>query len=67
MRPVANLKNTREAAAALGVSSSNLKRRRKRGQGPPWVKIGARVLYRDEDLRRFVEERVMQPTEEEAA
>ena len=35
---------------------------RHRGEGPRYVRLGGRVLYRGEDLNRFLDERVVEPT-----
>jgi predicted DNA-binding transcriptional regulator AlpA len=43
-------RNTKEAAAYLGVSSSWLDKLRCVGGGPKYLKLGRRVLYRDADL-----------------
>jgi excisionase family DNA binding protein len=51
------LKSMPEAAGLLGVSSRYLFELIRRGQIPA-VRIGRRVLLREEDLRRYVEQRV---------
>lgn len=43
---------TREAAALLRVSVDTLERMRARGDGPPWRRVGRRVLYLRTDLLR---------------
>lgn len=43
-----------EAAAFLGVSRSWLNKRRVDGFGPPYLKLGRRVLYDLDDLNRWV-------------
>lgn len=52
--------NLRTAAAAryLGVSVSALAKMRMRGDGPPFVKMGSRiVIYRLRDLIAWMDER----------
>jgi hypothetical protein len=44
-----------EAAAHLRVSRSFLAKKRCSGGGPPFLKIGRRVLYRVSDLEEFTE------------
>lgn len=46
--------NTRAASNLLGVSKSFLDKARVRGDGPPYCKLGHRVLYRREVLDAFV-------------
>ena len=43
------------AAQRLGVSEASLARWRCDGSGPPFVKIGGKVGYLDEDLDSFLE------------
>lgn len=42
--------NTLEAAAYLRLSKSTLAKARVSGRGPPYLKVGRRVLYRHGDL-----------------
>jgi predicted site-specific integrase-resolvase len=58
------LLNEDRAAEILGVSVRTLQRQRVRGDGPRYVKIGKRVLYREEDLAAFIEDSVRQSTSE---
>ena len=70
MKPEAaksDLNNPAEASIMLRMSRANLARRRKRRQPPAWVQLGRKIFYRSKDLDRFVRERVVQPTEEDAA
>ncbi len=46
------------AAEYLGLSPATLETLRSRGGGPPFVKLGRRVVYRQVDLDRWLEERV---------
>lgn len=54
--------NTKAAARYLGLSPKTLETQRSRGGGPPFVKLGSRVVYREEDLDRWLEERVRRST-----
>lgn len=46
--------NTEQAAHYIGVSSEYLKRARIRGDGPPFSKIGRRVVYLIKELDQFL-------------
>ncbi len=62
--PRVPLLNEKEAAALLGLSPAVLKASRlkkPRCKGPKWVKFGRRVLYRLDDLERFIEENMVVP------
>jgi hypothetical protein len=52
-----------EAARELKVKPQTLGAWRHRSQGPAFVKIGKLVFYRPSDIRRYVESRVVRPTE----
>lgn len=54
-----DLLNEREAAQWLGISVGTMRRRRLHRQQPTWVKIGARVLYRHQDLESFINANVI--------
>jgi excisionase family DNA binding protein len=54
----------REAAVALRLSQRTLERLRVAGGGPAYSKLGRRVLYRDGDLDRWVEDRLRSNTSE---
>lgn len=56
--------NTREASAYLGVSASLLEKMRVRGDGPPYAKLGARVIYLREDLDQLMKARRVRSTSE---
>lgn len=43
-----------QAARILRVSPRTLQGWRHRGGGPPYVKLGAAVRYRRDDLRRYI-------------
>lgn len=55
------------AAPCVGLAVSTLQKLRVRGDGPPFVKIGRNVRYRQEDLQAFVAKRVVQSTSQKAA
>jgi hypothetical protein len=44
-----------ETAKALGVAVQTLRNWRHLRKGPPYVKLGRTVRYRDEDLVEFIE------------
>jgi predicted DNA-binding transcriptional regulator AlpA len=50
-----NLMTEKEAAEKLAVSLATLRRRRLERRPPDWVKIGASVRYKVEDLESFIE------------
>lgn len=52
----------RPAAAYLCISHRTLQGRRVRGDGPPYVKLGARVLYRKTDLDDWIESKIRRST-----
>ena len=49
--------DTRQAAAYVGMSPSTLNRMRVNGEGPPYGKLGRRVIYDRLDLDGWVTER----------
>ena len=53
----------REAGEYLGRSGAAMRFDRNRGQGPAHYRIGRRVLYRFEDLDKFVEARRVEGSE----
>ena len=55
------------AAALTGVSVSSLQKMRMRGDGPPYAKMGQRVRYQPDALRRWVEQHVVRSTSEQHA
>lgn len=57
-----SLLDTPRAAAYLGLSPHTLATIRVRGGGPPFVKLGRRVMYRASDLEAFIEARVVANT-----
>lgn len=56
--------NTHEAAAYVGLSYSTLTKLRLTGGGPPFIKLGARVVYRVSDLDAWLESRMRTSTSE---
>lgn len=52
----------KDAAARLGLSVSTLNKWRVYGTGPAFVKLGASVFYREEDLAAFVAARTRTTT-----
>lgn len=53
------LLSERDAAQWLGLSVATMRRRRLLRQPPAWVKLGARVLYRKQDLESFINANVI--------
>ncbi len=60
-----DLLHERDAARRLGLSVATLRRRRLNQQPPAWVKLGARVLYRVQDLESFIEAHLIRPLDTE--
>jgi predicted DNA-binding transcriptional regulator AlpA len=61
------LLNQREAAQALRLSERTLERRRVTGDGPPFVKLGRRVLYQESDIWNWVTLRLRHSTSDRPA
>ena len=57
-KPPGALLTTKEAAAVLRVSPSWLAKARMTGDGPPYIKIGRSVRYRDCDVSQFTKGRL---------
>ena len=58
-QPAAQPRQLLNAAAAsrfLGVSKNFLDKRRMRGDGPPYRKIGSRVFYWQNELEQWVDQ-----------
>lgn len=53
---------TEHAAAYLGLSPKTLETLRTRGGGPPFLKLGRRVVYRKSDLELWLAQRVRRST-----
>ena len=64
-RPMVQLVNERQAAAALGMSAGALKEGRLSGRlGIPWIRVGVRgVRYDVGDLAAYRDQRRIVPTE----
>jgi hypothetical protein len=58
---------TDRAAQRLGVSTSFLNKARLDGSGPPFIKLGARIVYDPADLAAWAEARKHQSTSEYVA
>ena len=54
----------REAALALRLSERTLERWRVSGDGPPFCKLGRRVLYRPDDINIWITTHVINSTSE---
>ena len=62
------LLTTDEAGEILGLTRRAMEERRRRGSGPPYIRVGgSTVRYRLADLEEWLDERTFQSTSEEAA
>ena len=62
------LLDTAAAAELLGLTPRALEERRRRGDGPPYIRLGRTcVRYRLSDLEEWLSERTYSSTAEEAA
>jgi predicted DNA-binding transcriptional regulator AlpA len=52
----------REAALALRLSERTLERSRVTGFGPPFCKLGRRVLYRQDDIDHWISSHIVGST-----
>lgn len=52
---------TNESAEYLRQSTRTLIRWRNQRIGPPWVRVGGKVLYRHRDLDAWMEDQTVQP------
>jgi len=59
--PTAEVVSERPAAVLLGVSVALLRKWRRVGGGPPYLRIGRLVRYRLPDLRKFMESCAVDP------
>jgi hypothetical protein len=48
-----------EVAEIRRKSEGALSKERERGEGPPWVRDGARILYPADELERYLAERLV--------
>lgn len=53
---------TKDAAKYVGLSPKTLERLRTKGGGPRFHKLGRRVVYREEDLEQWLQERARRST-----
>jgi predicted site-specific integrase-resolvase len=53
-----------QAAKILDIQVSTLEAWRCRGGGPPFIKYGRAVRYREEDLEKFIEGKIQRNTSE---
>jgi len=53
---------TEQAAKILDVTKSTLESWRCRGGGPPFIKYGRAIRYRESDLQTFIESRLQRNT-----
>ena len=61
-----NLLNEHQVASIIGLSVASVRRRRLLRQGPAYIKIGAAVRYRPEDLSAWLDSRPAYGGQEEA-
>jgi predicted DNA-binding transcriptional regulator AlpA len=61
------LNSVEEAADKIGMAVSTLNKWRVKGFGPQFVKLGKRVLYRDEDIETFIAAGIRSSTSQESA
>jgi hypothetical protein len=59
--PTAEVVSERSAAALLAVSVALLRKWRRTGGGPPYLRIGRLVRYRLSDLRNFMDSCAVDP------
>lgn len=52
---MSTLLNTQQAAERLGLARATLAKLRAQGGGPPFVKLGAKVLYPEAELCAWLE------------
>lgn len=65
--PTKRYLTTPQASDHLKISVSTLTKWRLTGAGPRFIKLGSRVTYDEQDLDRFVAERVRRSTSDVAA
>lgn len=61
------IKDTSETADYVRLSKTTLERFRLTGEGPPFLKLGGAVRYRQSDLDAWLESRLTHSTSERAA
>ncbi|HRF09261.1 MAG TPA: helix-turn-helix domain-containing protein [Xanthobacteraceae bacterium] len=57
-----NYLNTEQVAFVTGLSVSFFEKARVRGDGPPYIKVGKRVVYASKHLDAWLEERAARST-----
>ena len=65
--PITDLLTTFEAATRLRMSRQTLAKWRLAGFGPKFIRCGRKILYRREDLTRWLETRTATSTSEAEA
>jgi hypothetical protein len=60
--PTDELLSPAQLAKELQTTEASLAQRRYRGDGPRFIKVGARVLYRRRDIRAFLDANTVQRT-----
>ena len=55
----------KNAAAYIGVSRAELRKRRRLGLPPRFIRWGRKILYRRADIDAFLAERTVEPESEE--
>jgi hypothetical protein len=65
-RRIAGYSSESETAKALCVTIRTLRKWRQRGMGPPWVKIGRRVVYSNESRAAWLKGNEVRPVRMEA-
>ena len=53
---------TDDPALAVIATRGTMSQWRHRGEGPRYVRLGGRVLYRGVDLNAWLDERIVEPT-----
>jgi hypothetical protein len=61
------LMSEEDTANVLGMSPRTLEGKRLRGEPPPYVKLGKRVMYRPSDIAAYVNANVRHSTSERKA
>jgi hypothetical protein len=59
--------NTERAASYLGMRPTTLNNWRIAGKGPRFLRIGSRVMYRQQDLDAYLETRTVETADSRAA
>lgn len=61
MKVLPKTMNTADAAWLLGVKPSTLNCWRSQRKGPPYIKVGGRILYDEADLDAWLKQRTIHP------